>query len=129
MCVCVCALTVQKEEVNLRADMRKESQKRRIRERHARKGGLTASYLEPDRELDLEEDLGAIKSSMRGRGYKGDAGYESDEVSSDEERHRLLQAKRDNDEGTRRGVTCNFILLYNYNGTCLRRTSLELCLL
>ncbi len=90
-------LCVQREEVNLRADMRKESQKRRIRERHARKGGLTASYLEPDRELDLEEDLGAIKSSMRSRGYRG-GGYESEEGSSEEERHRLMQAKRDDGE-------------------------------
>ncbi len=92
---------MQKEEVNLRADMRKESQKRRIRERHARKGGLTASYLEPDRELDLEEDLGAIKSSMRSRGYREGGGYDSDEASSDEER--LLQAKKD-DDTTRKGM-------------------------
>ncbi len=93
---CYCS---QKEEVNLRANVRKESQKRRIRERHAQKGGLTASYLEPDRELDLEDDIGAIKSSVRSRVYKA---YDSEEGSSDEERQRLLQAKKD-DEGTKRG--------------------------
>ena len=81
--------------------MRKESQKRRSRERHARKGSkLTASFLEPDRELDLEEDLGAIKSSVKSRMYKG---YGSDEGSSDEERQRLLEAKRD-DESSRRSA-------------------------
>ncbi|XP_064393046.1 RNA polymerase-associated protein LEO1-like [Halichondria panicea] len=89
---------IKKEEVNLRANVRKESQKRRIRERHAQKGGLTASYLEPDRELDLEDDIGAIKSSVRSRVYKA---YDSEDGSSDEERQRLLQAKKD-DEGTKR---------------------------
>ncbi len=84
--------------MNLRADVRKESQIRRIRERHSRKG-LTASFLEPDREIDLEDDIGAIKSSVRSRVYKA---YDSEEGSSDEERQRLLQAKKD-DEGTRRG--------------------------
>ena len=69
--------------------MRKESLKRRVRERHARKGGLTASYLEPDRDLDLESDLGAIKSSVKSGMYDG---YESE---SSEEGERLLQAKRD----------------------------------
>ena len=69
--------------------MRKESLKRRVRERHARKGGLTASYLEPDRDVDLESDLGAIKSSVRSGVYDG---YDTD---SSEEGERLERAKRD----------------------------------
>lgn len=105
-------------EVNLRANVRKESLIRRNRERHARKGGLTASYLEPDRDLDLEEDLGAIKTSIKSRAFKG--GYESEGGSSDEERQRLLQAKRD-DGGTRRGgcglvlVGCAFSIMVCFN--------------
>lgn len=80
--------------------MRRESQKRRVRERHVKKGGLTASYLEPDQELDLESDLGAIKSSVRSRAVYG--GYESGSSDNEEEEgERLLQAKRDEVEDDR----------------------------
>ena len=41
-------LVVQREEEKLRAAIRRESQQRRVRERHTQRG-LTASYLEPDR--------------------------------------------------------------------------------
>lgn len=69
-----------------------------MRERHTQKGGLTASYLEPDREVDPEEDISAIKSSVRSRMGTGrdGRGYESEEESSEEEEEaheRLMKAK------------------------------------
>ena len=52
----------------MRAQMRRESQQRRIRERNASKG-LTANYLESevfeDDEQELEESLAAIKSRYK----------------------------------------------------------------
>ena len=66
MCVCVCVYVcvcvsvcvslpvfpVQKEEERLRAAVRRENQQKRVRERHSQRG-LTASYIEPDREVDI----------------------------------------------------------------------------
>ena len=93
--------SLQKEEENLRAAIRQEHQQRRIRESHIQKRGLTANYLEPDRTLDLDEDITAIKSSVRsrvggasarrGRGYES---VESSEGEEEEQAHeRLLKAK------------------------------------
>ena len=52
----------------MRAQMRRESQQRRIREKNASKG-LTANYLESeifeDDEQELEESLAAIKSRYK----------------------------------------------------------------
>ena len=52
----------------MRAQMRRESQQRRIREKNASKG-LTANYLESeifeDDEQELEESLAAIKSKYK----------------------------------------------------------------
>ena len=44
----VCSL--QKEEERLRAAVRRENQQKRVRERNSQRG-LTASYIEPDREV------------------------------------------------------------------------------
>ena len=92
----------QKEEKNLRAAIRQDHLKRRTRESHAQKGGLSANYLEPDRTLDMDEDITAIKSSVRSRvggaSGRGGRGYESVDSSEgeEEEEHaheRLMRAK------------------------------------
>ena len=93
--------SLQKEEENLRAAIRKDHQKRRVRESNAQRGLLTASYLEPGRDQDLEEDISAIKSSVRSRvggaSRRGGRGYESEESSEEEEEEeaheRLMRAK------------------------------------
>lgn len=58
----------QKEEERMRAQTRRESQQRRIREKNASKG-LTANYLESEifeeDEQELEESLAAIKSRYK----------------------------------------------------------------
>ena len=58
---------------------------------------MTVSYLEPDRDLDYEEDIGAIKSSVRSRYTQGGGlSGDSDVGSSEEEEvahERLLKAK------------------------------------
>jgi hypothetical protein len=62
------------------------------------------SYLEPDRELDLEEDISAIKSSVRshvGGAGKGEQSYESDDSSEEEaeeeDAHERLMRAKDSD--------------------------------
>ena len=49
----------QKEEERLRTQLRRESQQRRIRERGHNKG-LSASYLEPDRYGEEEDDFQSL---------------------------------------------------------------------
>ncbi len=80
---------------------------RRAMERKKKK--LTASFLEPDRNVDPEEDITAIKSSVRsrvgrpGRGGRGRGGGYSDEDSSEEEdeeedeAHKRLMRAKDNE--------------------------------
>lgn len=58
----------QKEEEKLRAQLRRENQQRRMRERSNARG-LTASYLEPDRYEDDEEALEQSLLAMK-RHYK-----------------------------------------------------------
>ena len=65
-------------------------------DRNVIKGGISAPYLEPDRDIDVEEDITAIKSSVRSRvgGGRGGRSYESEESSEEEEAHeRLMRAK------------------------------------
>ena len=92
---------LQREEENLKAAIRREHHKRRLREKNLQKGGLSASYLEPDRDLESEEDLGAIKSSVRSRlsrrqGDKTAAAAASESSGSESEgESRLIKAKED----------------------------------
>ena len=72
-----------------------------MREKHLKRGGLSASYLEPDRDLESEEDLSAIKSTVRShltrrRGHSESSGSDSEEGEGAE---RLLKAKVDEHEG------------------------------
>ncbi len=57
--------------------------------------GINASYLEPDREVDLEEDISAIKSSIKSRIGMKRAAADTSRMSSDEEEveRRLTRAK------------------------------------
>ncbi len=103
----------QKEEENLRAAIRQSNQKRRVRESHTQKGGLTANYLEPDRSLDIDEDISAIKSSVRsrvggasgrgGRGYESMDSSEGEEEEEEQAHERLLRAKGSEGGGGARG--------------------------
>ena len=74
-----------------------------MREKKLKKGGLSASYLESDRDLESEEDLAAIKSTVRSRltrrqgqctGQASDSsgGSESDEGGGES---RLIKAKEE----------------------------------
>ena len=85
-------LCSQKAEETLRAAVRGDNQKRREKERNTHKVGITASYLEPG---DLDEDIGAIKSSVRSRlNTKRVHQSYSDDSSDEEEAHeRLMRAK------------------------------------
>ena len=71
-----------------------------MREKNLQKGGLSASYLEPDRDLESEEDLGAIKSSVRSRlsrrqGGDRAASESSGSESEGEGENRLIKAKEE----------------------------------
>lgn len=63
-------LCFQKEEEKLRAQLRRESQQRRMRERSNARG-LSASYLEPDRFEDDEEALEQSLLAMKRQYKKG----------------------------------------------------------
>ena len=82
--------------------IRREHLKRRLREKFLQRGGLSASYLEPDRELESEEDLSVIKSSVQSRLSKGQGHsdvYSSESESEGEGEERLLKAKEEQQEG------------------------------
>ena len=72
-----------------------------MREKNLQKGGLSSSYLEPDRDLESEEDLGAIKSSVRSRlstrrrGQASDSSGGSEESDGEAGESRLIKAKED----------------------------------
>uniref|UniRef100_A0A914WLA8 RNA polymerase-associated protein LEO1 n=1 Tax=Plectus sambesii TaxID=2011161 RepID=A0A914WLA8_9BILA len=95
---------VRREEERLRASARRESQQRRVRERMSGRMGISAGFLEPDRDYDSDEgdSLSAIKKSFKpgGRQFdqrmrgprKSESGSESDSA------RRLDAAKKDSDE-------------------------------
>ena len=97
--------TSQKEEEKLRAAIRRENQQRRVRERHSQRG-LTASYLEPDREEEEEEEEGgvsvmAIKSSVRSRlvrGYVEESEGSSKEEEEEEEEEEEGEGEEEGEE-------------------------------
>ena len=59
---------MQQEEIRLRASVRRDAQRRRVKERSAR--GLNSGYLEPDGEGADSEDDGAISLSAIKNKYK-----------------------------------------------------------
>jgi len=89
----------KKEEERMRAQMRRESQQRRMREKNASKG-LTANYLESeifeDDEQELEESLAAIKSKYK-KDMKAGRSRDIQDIYSDDESddNRLKNAKAD----------------------------------
>ncbi|XP_039261956.2 uncharacterized protein LOC120338085 [Styela clava] len=101
------AKLMKEEEDQLRAHMRREAQKRRMREKaHAR--GLNTNYL--DDRLDEEEDSGAISVSAIKNTFRPGFGggrmniYTSDSDSGDEKqltnvKRRLESDSEDSDEG------------------------------
>lgn len=93
-------LSSQREEENLKAAIRRDHLRRRLREKHQQKGFLSASYLEPDRDLEPEEDIGTIKSNIRSRlsRRQGQSASSSSE-SEGEGAERLLKAKEEQHEG------------------------------
>ena len=107
----------------MKAAIRREHHKRRLRERHLR-GGLSASYLEPDRELESEEDLSAIKSTVRSHLTKRRGQSESSESESEEGEgaERLMKAKIDEHEGRTVRTTHTLIIksdaLYVVSALC-----------
>ncbi len=90
---------MRQEEDRLRANARRESQQRRLRERIAGRG-LSAGFLEPDRDEDSDdESLSAIKKSFKpgGREFDRVRGVRDDSVAPDELEEtgrRLETAKR-----------------------------------
>lgn len=121
----------KKEEERMRAQLRRESQQRRIRERSHSKG-LTANYLESERyeddEQELEESLAAIKSRYkkdiqagRARNIKdiySDEDSDGDNkllnakmnLSSDEEGPRGTKRKPSQEESTKKKKTTRKII-------------------
>ncbi|XP_065053501.1 RNA polymerase-associated protein LEO1-like [Rhopilema esculentum] len=89
----------KKEEERMRAQMRRESQQRRMREKNSSKG-LTANYLESenfeDDEQELEESLAAIKSRYK-KDIKAGRSREVRDIYSDDDSDddRLMKAKVD----------------------------------
>ena len=92
---------MQREEENLKAAIRRDHHRRRLREKHLQRGGLSASYLEPDRELESEEDISAIKSNVQSRLTKRQGRSDTSASESEGEgTERLLKAKEEYHEGT-----------------------------
>lgn len=81
----------------MKAAIRRDHVKRRLRERQQQKGYLSASYLEPDREVESEEDIGTIKKSVA-RSVQHQRQSSSSESEGDGV-ERLLKAKQEEQEG------------------------------
>eukprot|EP00112_Aurelia_sp_Birch-Aquarium-sp1_P007484 Seg1816.10 transcript_id=Seg1816.10/GoldUCD/mRNA.D3Y31 product="RNA polymerase-associated protein LEO1" protein_id=Seg1816.10/GoldUCD/D3Y31 len=100
----------KKEDERMRAQTRRESQQRRIREKNSSKG-LTANYLESeifeDDEQELEESLAAIKNKYK-KDIKAGRSRELKDIYSDDDSDddRLMNAKVDlsSDEDGPRGA-------------------------
>nr|CAG4644235.1 EOG090X0BPX [Lepidurus arcticus] len=92
---------IKKEEDRLKASIRRESKQKRMRERSAAGRGLHASYLEPDRE-DESDDEGAISiAAIKNKYKRGSATlrdirsiYSSDEDASDIETRKAKRLER-----------------------------------
>ncbi|CAH0390368.1 unnamed protein product [Bemisia tabaci] len=77
---------IKKEEERLRASLRRESKQKRVKERGASRG-LSASYLEPDREDGSDDEnaisVSAIKNKFKQKALNTRNIYSSDEDGSD----------------------------------------------
>ena len=81
----------------MKAAIRRDHCRRRLREKHQQKGYLSASYLEPDKELESDEDIGSMKKSVVRAVQHQMASSSSD--SEGEGVERLLKAKEEQQEG------------------------------
>jgi RNA polymerase-associated protein LEO1 len=100
---------IKREEDRLKASVRRESKQRRMKER-AQSRGLSANYLEPDRDDDDEDDEGAISLAAIKNKYKKGGGrdirppiYSSESEGSDIEDRRAKRLERAKQRGSDEG--------------------------